>query len=208
MWTVLEEKSIPYQYIEVNPYHKPETLLRLNPKGLVPTLEFDGKPLYESTIICEFLEDQYPNHGLTLLPSDAFEKAKMRIWINYVTTEVVTGFHRFLQYQSGQAPDSLNDVRQEYLNTLKQLTQAMNKEGPFFLGKEPMLIDFVLGPWAIRHWVFDYYKSGLGIPAEGQGEADEETWRRWRRWMRAIENRKSVKETTSETEHYLPIYRR
>jgi len=26
-WTVLQEKNIPYQYIEVNPYHKPESLL-------------------------------------------------------------------------------------------------------------------------------------------------------------------------------------
>lgn len=35
VWIVLEEKKIPYQYIEVNPYHKPESLLSLNPRGLV-----------------------------------------------------------------------------------------------------------------------------------------------------------------------------
>ncbi|TKA68408.1 hypothetical protein B0A55_08737, partial [Friedmanniomyces simplex] len=69
-WTVLEEKQIPYQYIEVNPYHKPDSLLKLNPRGLVPTLQYDNKPLYESTVICEFLEDVYPDHSPTLLPKD------------------------------------------------------------------------------------------------------------------------------------------
>ncbi len=38
VWTVLEEKNIPYQYIEVNPYHKPDSLLKSNPRGLVLTL--------------------------------------------------------------------------------------------------------------------------------------------------------------------------
>lgn len=60
-WMVLEEKKIPYQYIEVNPYHKPQSLLSLNPRGLVPTLEYEGKPLYESNVIMEFLDDAFPD---------------------------------------------------------------------------------------------------------------------------------------------------
>ncbi|KAL2041601.1 hypothetical protein N7G274_005385 [Stereocaulon virgatum] len=70
VWAVLEEKEIPYQYIEVNPYHKFKYLLNLNPRGLVPTLQYEDKPLYESTVVCKFLEDAYPNHGLKLLPED------------------------------------------------------------------------------------------------------------------------------------------
>ena len=46
VWIALEEKGIPYQYIEVNPYHKPQSLLDLNPRGIVPTLQYQGKPLY------------------------------------------------------------------------------------------------------------------------------------------------------------------
>ena len=41
----------------VNPYHKPKSLLDLNPRGLVPTLQYHNKPLYESTVLCEFLEE-------------------------------------------------------------------------------------------------------------------------------------------------------
>ena len=80
VWAVLEEKNIPYQYIEVNPYDKPASLLALNPRGLVPTLEApNGKPLYESSVICEFLDEAYPGHGPRLLPEDSYERARCRI---------------------------------------------------------------------------------------------------------------------------------
>lgn len=84
----------------------------------------------------------------------------------------------------------------------------MHPEGPYFLGSEFSLIDVVIAPWANRLWVFDHFKGGAGIPEEGQGGEDEEVWSRWRKWLKAVENRKSVKETLSEREHYLPIYQR
>jgi glutathione S-transferase len=78
-WITLEEKKIPYKYVEINPYNKEprwaegllfvvdvgevltvtaRSFLKLNPRGLVPTLgcpQEDGttKPLIESNIICE-----------------------------------------------------------------------------------------------------------------------------------------------------------
>jgi len=65
-WTVLEEKGIPYipcQGVEVNPHHKRESRMKLNPRGLDPTLQ------YNYTVICEFLEDAFPDHGPKLHPS-------------------------------------------------------------------------------------------------------------------------------------------
>ena len=209
-WIVLEEKNIPYQYIEVNPYHKPESLLSLNPRGLVPTLQYENKPLYESTVICEFLEDAYPNHGEKLLPSDPYLKARVRIWIDFVSTRVIPAFHRFLQFQPGQHGDkTIEDVRKEFLDTLKQFAEAMESEEPFFVGQKPTLVDFIMAPFAVRLWVLDHFKqAGLGIPQEGKAGKEEHIWARWRTWLRAIEDRKSIIQTTSEREHYLPIYQR
>jgi hypothetical protein len=69
--------------------------------------------------------------------------------------------------------------------------------------------DFVPPPLqANRLWVFDHFKGGSGIPDEGKGGEDEEVWNRFRRWLSAVENRRSVKETLSERQHYLPIYQR
>lgn len=38
VWIALEEKGIPYEYKEVNPYKKEPHFLKINPKGLVPAL--------------------------------------------------------------------------------------------------------------------------------------------------------------------------
>ncbi|KAI9685863.1 MAG: hypothetical protein M1822_004141 [Bathelium mastoideum] len=214
VWLVLEEKQIPYQYIEVNPYHKPQSLLALNPRGLVPTLEYDSKPLYESNVVLEFLEDVYGDHGPSLRPKDPYLRARGRIWMDFATSRIIPAFHRFLQYQpqpgqsEQEAKQGLDEVRQVFLGRLKEFAKEMDAEGPYFFGIEPSLVDFVLAPWAVRLWIFDHYKGGLGIPEKGQGGEDETVWARWKKWTTAIENRKSLKETTSDKEHFLPIYQR
>ncbi|CAL5872345.1 uncharacterized protein PFLUO_LOCUS6607 [Penicillium psychrofluorescens] len=210
VWLALEEKQIPYEYIEVNPYHKPASLLTLNPRGLVPTLSCPTKPsprpLYESTVILEYLEDAYPNYGPRLLPTDHYERARARIWIDYVTSRIIPAFHRFLQYQpTGPQDGGLDKARQEFLDHLKVWTKEMHATGPFFLGDELSAPDLVLAPWAVRLWAFDEFKGGVGIPSGGP---DEAVWDRWRKWVAALEDRKSIVETTSEREHYLPIYKR
>ena len=78
----------------------------------------------------------------------------------------------------------------------------MESSGPFFLGKELSLIDLIVAPWAVRLWVFDHFKGGLQIP-KGEKWAP-----RWEKWLSAVQDRESVVNTTSEKEHYLPIYRR
>ncbi|KAK4549040.1 hypothetical protein LTR36_007496 [Oleoguttula mirabilis] len=201
-WTVLEEKKIPYQYIEVNPYHKPDSLLKLNPRGLVPTLQYDNKPLYESTVICEFLEDAYPDHGPRLLPKDPFDRARTRIWTDFCTSRIIPAFHRFLQFQPMDDKAGLEEARKEFLDKLNEFAKEMDEAGPFFLGEEPSLIDFVIAPWIMRLWVFDHYKGGLGIPK------DDAAWDRFRTYQKALEERPSIKNTLSEKEHYLPIYQR
>lgn len=57
--------------------HTPEYLL-LNPKGVVPTLIDHGEAIIESTIICEYLEEAYPE--LPLLPKNPVERSKVRRW--------------------------------------------------------------------------------------------------------------------------------
>jgi glutathione S-transferase len=212
VWLVLEEKKIPYQYKEVNPYHKEPSFLALNPRGLVPTLEVstaDGhKPLYESTVLLEYLEDAYPNHGPSLYPNNPYDKAKVKIWADFVTSRIIPAFHRFLQYQPNTGsgtPEGLEKLRQEFLGKLVEFTREMDPVGPYFTGKEPVLVDFVLAPWAVRLWVFDEFKGGLGKPEKSE---DQKVWERWGKWLEAVKGRDSIKRTTSDAQHYLPIYKR
>jgi glutathione S-transferase len=52
--------------------------LKVNPIGRVPALVLDdGRVLPESEVICEYLEDAYPEPSLR--PADPFERARMRL---------------------------------------------------------------------------------------------------------------------------------
>lgn len=55
VWIALELKGLPYQYIEVDPYQKPQSLLEVNPRGLVPALRHGDWGCYESTVLMEYV---------------------------------------------------------------------------------------------------------------------------------------------------------
>jgi len=78
---VLSEKQAPWIDRRVNLQRAEQTrpeYLKLNPRGVVPTLVADGQAVTESTVICEFIEDILPVPALR--PSDPFGRAVMRRW--------------------------------------------------------------------------------------------------------------------------------
>ena len=56
--------------------------LKMNPKGVVPTLVHDGRPVIESTLICEYIDETFP--GPPLIPNDAYGRTRMRLWGKFV----------------------------------------------------------------------------------------------------------------------------
>lgn len=152
-WITLNEKNIDYQYIEINPYHKDPEFLKLNPRGLVPTLGVEVptvvhengtngvnggakqrklKPLYESIVIAEYLDEHYSDpskHGARLLPDgndtlSAYERARCRLWIDHISSRIVPAFYRFLQH-TPEKPYSVDDARSEFLGHIKTWTREV-----------------------------------------------------------------------------------
>lgn len=62
--------------------HLTPAYLALNPNGVVPTLVHDGKPILDSSVICEYLDEVFPQHRLT--PEDPVERATMRAWLRFL----------------------------------------------------------------------------------------------------------------------------
>lgn len=56
--------------------------LKLNPSGVVPTLDRDGEVVTESTLICEYLDETYPDPPL--LPATPLGRAQARRWAKMV----------------------------------------------------------------------------------------------------------------------------
>jgi len=78
---------------------KPE-YLKLNPNGVVPTLVDDGVPIIDSSVIMEYLDEEYPQTPLT--PADAKDRARMRAWLRFFE-EVPTVAVRFPSYNAAFA---------------------------------------------------------------------------------------------------------
>lgn len=55
VWIALEAKGLQYQYIEVDPYKKPQALLDVNPRGLVPGIRHGEWGCGESTVLMEYV---------------------------------------------------------------------------------------------------------------------------------------------------------
>lgn len=82
---VLHEKSLKFDEVRLDlgkkDQLKPE-YLALNPNGVVPTLVDDGTPIIDSSVICEYLDEKYPQNPLS--PKGLIERARMRSWMRYL----------------------------------------------------------------------------------------------------------------------------
>ena len=76
--TLLHEKGVPFdiEYIELT--NKPEWFLAISPRGKVPVLTVDGRSLFESSAINEYVDE---THEPRILPADPIERARHRAWI-------------------------------------------------------------------------------------------------------------------------------
>jgi glutathione S-transferase len=55
VWIALEAKGMQYQYIEIDPYKKPQALLDVNPRGLIPAIAHGNWGCGESTVLMEYV---------------------------------------------------------------------------------------------------------------------------------------------------------
>ncbi|HMT43631.1 MAG TPA: glutathione S-transferase family protein [Chakrabartia sp.] len=82
----LYERGIPFTLRVLDPKkfeHHEDWFKAINPRGQVPALDHDGQIVTESTVICEYLEDAFPEYP-SLRPTDPFLRAEMRVWTKWV----------------------------------------------------------------------------------------------------------------------------
>ncbi|GAA5940403.1 glutathione S-transferase family protein [Sporobolomyces koalae] len=194
VWIALEERNIPYQYNEINPYKKEEHFLAINPKGLVPALEHDGKALYESLVLLEYLEDAYSENRLR--SADAIENGRVRLAASQVSNVLVPAFYKLLQAQDLQTQ---HEAKEALVKAFKDVEQAwFVKEGDWARGSEFGLLDVVIAPWIVR----------LDILVEHRNFEIRELGPDLARYVDKILARPSVQDTTSDKEAYKSVYQR
>jgi glutathione S-transferase len=102
---VLAEKRLAFEDIKLDlgrakDHLKPD-YLKINPNGVVPTLVDDGSIIIDSSVICEYLDEKYPDVRLT--PDDLVQRARMRAWMRFLE-EVPTAAVRVPSFNMGFLP--------------------------------------------------------------------------------------------------------
>jgi glutathione S-transferase len=117
----LAEKGIAYTGYDLNIRAgecRTPAYLALNPNGVVPTLVVDGKPIVESTIICEYLDETFPD--VPLRPADPIGRAAMRLW----TIRPDAGMHKAFGLLSFAVAFRLQDSSKQMAN--RKPSEAIN----------------------------------------------------------------------------------
>ena len=89
VFITLAEKALPYATQNVDLFRNEQfspAYLKINPKGVVPALDHDGRIVIESTLICEYLDDCFPTRQL--VPADPHLRARMRLWSKVVDEQL------------------------------------------------------------------------------------------------------------------------
>jgi glutathione S-transferase len=136
---VLAEKGLAWEGIWVKlgklEQKSPEHLKR-NPYGKIPVIDDDGKLLFESCIINEYLDEKYPNPPLQ--PKDPYLRSRGRILVDYFLNYLHEAYwalrgEMIKKNEADRDPKIIAETRKEVTARLQYLEEALGDK-PFFLG--------------------------------------------------------------------------
>jgi glutathione S-transferase len=133
----LAEKGVQVEVVEIDLSDRPAWLYEKNPAGRVPVIEEDGgRPLPESLVIMEFLEELYPEPAL--LPPDPADRASVRLLLKR-EADLTDPYYAFRRGESFEAFDV----------ALRGLDARLTEQ-PYLAGAEYSLADIAYVPWILR----------------------------------------------------------
>src|SRR5262249_27484998 len=118
-----------------------------NPYGKVPVLEDEDEVIYDSTIINEYLEDEYPLPRL--MPEDSQARAKVRLLEDYCDNSFIPPTTMLLAQlrkpESERDPQRVEQAREELRRALYYLRDRLSGH-EYLIGKEFGLADASFAP--------------------------------------------------------------
>ena len=159
---MLAAKAVVYERVMVEPGKPPEDLIDLNPYVSTPTLVDRELTLFDTSVVCEYIDERYPHPPL--MPIDPQARARLRVaavriekdWLPEVDT-----------IRSGGRPAEAarKRLREQLLSNL-----PLFKASKFFLSQEMSLVDCLVAPviWRLPWLGVDLGRQGKPIIDYGE----------------------------------------
>nr|ADB11328.1 tau class glutathione transferase GSTU46 [Populus trichocarpa] len=136
----LKLKGVQYEYVEDDVFNKSPLLLKHNPvHKKVPVLVHDDKPIPESLVILQYIDETWNDNNL--LPQDSYERAMAHFWAKF--TEEKCLMETFTAaYKEGEEKERAIESAQESFAFLEKLIQGKK----FFSGDDKIgYLDLAMG---------------------------------------------------------------
>ncbi len=183
----LAEKGVAHERTYIDLAAKPAWFAALSPLGKVPLLlvgeegDGGGTALFESAVICEFLEEAAP--GARLHPEDPIERARHRAWVEFASATL----NSIAGLCAASDAAAFEGKRVDLAGKVAWLEGALGG-GPYFAGGRFSLVDAAFGP------VFRYFDTfDAALPPLGVFDAAP----RVRAWRTALAARPSVRDAVA-----------
>ena len=154
---VLAEKGVRFERRDVDLSAKPDWFRAISPLGKRPVLLVDGAPIFESAVICDYLDETIAPR---LHPAEALDRAQHRAWIEF-GSEILGLIARLYA-----APDEAQlDARRAEPEKRFAQVEAVLGDGPHFAGDRFSIVDAAYAPVFRYFDTFDRItvRSGRGL---------------------------------------------
>lgn len=175
---VLAEKEINFERKDIDLANKPDWFLKLSPLGKTPVLMVDQQAIFESAVICEYLDE-------VLVPrlhlNNPLTRAQHRSWMEFgsATLNTIGSFY------SAPTRIELEKSGAELKRKFEQL-EAVLEHGPYFAESHFSMVDAVFGP------IFRYFDVFDAIEHDIFSNTPKVT-----EWRRQLAQRPSIRNAVS-----------
>ena len=159
---VLAAKGVSYERVLVDPARPPEDLVDLNPYASTPTLIDRELTLFDTAVVCEYIDERYPHPPL--MPIDPQSRARLRVaavriekdWLPEVDT---------IRAGGRPADAARKRLREQLLSTV-----PLFKASKFFLNPEMSVADCLVAPviWRLSWLGVELGREGKPIIDYGE----------------------------------------
>jgi glutathione S-transferase len=117
--------------------------LAINPRGLVPTLSYNGVLIPESGIVTQFLADTYADSPKALEPASntvagALARAQIAFFVDAFVSKVVSNFYAGLRAKTDEEKNESADKL--VAGVVKEVEPLLQNANPFFNGSETITL--------------------------------------------------------------------
>jgi len=159
----LAEKGLEPRRTYIDLADKPDWFVQLSPLGKVPVLRVGDTAVFETAVICEYIEEATIDRA-PMWPAHALDRAHRRAWAEFASSVIgdVFGFY--------MAPDeaSFERKRAELAGRFARLESQLAGAGPYFGGERFGLVDAAFAPIFRLLETFDQladFRLLQGLPA-------------------------------------------